>query len=270
MAIKTSASDNGAYPEFCYAASKHDEVFANFRRHPIYTQVLEHVTPEQGKNYLEIILGNTDLKLDVDKWKILLKNDSAGNPNIVTYNFGGNSITCSPTTLRYIKVLSDIVSLFDTDHINTVAEIGAGYGGQCRVLMNVLPITEYSLVDLPEVLALDEKFLNTVGLPESSLKRGGGRYIDGTHLYHDVSSDLFISNYAFSELIRPVQDAYLEKIVLKAKAGYITWNGGVTVPTFGTDGYSLEEILSIIPNATTIEERPLTAPQNCIIVWGNK
>lgn len=265
MARNTSASDNGNYPEFCYAASRHDEVFTNFKRHPIYTQVLEHVTAEQGKDYLEIILSIDDLKLDVDKWKILLKNDSIGNPRTATYNFGGNSLTCSPTTLRYIKVAADIVSLFDTEQIKTVAEIGAGYGGQCRVLMNILPITEYNLVDLPEVLALDERFLN-----ETGSQNGGVRFIDGTHLYHDVSSDLFISNYAFSELIRPVQDVYLEKIVLKAKAGYITWNGGTIAPMFGTGGYSLKEILSIIPNATTIPEKPLTAPQNCIIIWGNK
>ena len=81
---------------------------------------------------------------------------------------------------------------------------------------------------------------------------------------------MFISNYAFSELIRPVQDIYLEKILLKSKAGYITWNGDIIAPTFSTGGYSLKEILSILPNAITIPEKPLTARGNCIIVWGEK
>ena len=173
MARKTSGSDNGLYPEFCFAASKRDEIFANFKRHPIYTQVLEHVSPEQGKEYLEIILSNPNLKLNEEKWKNFLKNDSIGNPNTVNYTFGGSQINCSPTTLRYIKVLSDIVSIFETDKIKTVTEIGVGYGGQCRILMNMLPIIEYNLVDLPEVIALDERFLNEAGLPESN-KKGGG------------------------------------------------------------------------------------------------
>ena len=160
MAVKTSASDNGVYPEFCYIASKHDEVFQNFKRHPVYNAILEHVSPELGAAYLEIILSNPDLKLDADKWKIFLQNDSIGNPNTATYHVGNAQLTCSPTTLRYTKVLSDIVSLFDTDKIHIVSEIGIGYAGQCRILMNMLPIEEYNLIDLPEVLALSEKFLN--------------------------------------------------------------------------------------------------------------
>ena len=174
MALKTSASDNGAYPEFCYAASRHDEIFANFKRHPIYNAILEHVTGEMGKAYLEVALQNPALKLDAEKWKIILQNDSVGNPRTATYNFGNAQITCSPTTLRYVKVLSDIIALFDTDKIKTVAEIGVGYGGQCRILMNLLPLVEYNLVDLPEVISLAEKFLNTVGLSENPVKWGGG------------------------------------------------------------------------------------------------
>lgn len=160
MTRKTSASDNGAYPEFCYIASKHDEIFQNFKRHPVYTQILEHVTPEQGKAYIEVALNNPALKIDGEKWKILLKNDSVGNPRTATYQFENASITCSPTTLRYIKVLSDIISLFDADSIRSVSEIGIGYAGQCRILMNMLPIKTYNLIDLPEVLSLAERFLN--------------------------------------------------------------------------------------------------------------
>ena len=67
-----------------------------------------------------------------------------------------------------------------------------------------------------------------------------------------------------------MQDVYLEKIILNAKAGYITWNGGPIQDFFKLGGYNLEEILSKIPGAKTIPENPLTAPENCIIVWGNK
>lgn len=98
----------------------------------------------------------------------------------------------------------------------------------------------------------------------------GVRYIDGTHLYNSISSDLFISNYAFTELIRPVQDTYFEKVIRNAKAGYITWNAPAIQKYHDYNTYSLEEFLKLIPTATILPEQPLTAPNNCIVVWGNK
>ena len=263
----TSASDNGKYPEFCYFASKRDDVFRSFKINPVYTEILEHTSPQQGADYLSIILNNKNLNLGADTWRTLLQNDSVGSPKVTTYKFSNNSITCSPTTLRYIKVLSDIINLFDIDQIKTVSEVGIGYAGQCRILLKMLKIHQYNLVDLPEVLALAERFLNVLD-PQN----GGGavRYFDGTHLYNDIVSDLFISNYAFSELNRTVQDIYLEKVILKAKFGYITWNAPLIQSVFKLGGYSLDEFLKIIPNANIFPEQPLTAPGNCIVVWGNK
>lgn len=259
---KTSITDDGVYPEFCYIASKHDEVFQNFKRNAMYRRIVEGVSPAQGAGYLEVLFNESKVKFSEEQWNNFLQNDSQGNPLMITYNFGNSSITCSPCTLRYIKVLSDIMSLFDTEKIKSVAEIGIGYAGQCRILTNTLPIEEYNLIDLPEVLALAERFLT-----ELNQNRGGVRYIDGTHLYNDINSDLLISNYAFSELTKETQDIYLEKVILKSKAGYITWND---LSADSLDAYKLEEILSIIPNAKIIPERPLTYEKNCIIVWGTK
>ena len=60
---------------------------------------------------------------------------------------------------------------------------------------------------------------------------------------------------------------YIEKVLSKAKAGYITWNN---LSADMMNAYTLEEILSIIPDAKIIPERPLTFAKNCIIVWGTK
>jgi hypothetical protein len=68
-------------------------------------------------------------------------------------------------------------------------------------------------------------------------------------------------------LTREVQDIYLEKVILNAEAGYITWNSG-SYNSFG--GYSLNEIINKIPGSSVIKEKPLTASDNCIIIWGNK
>ena len=93
------------------------------------------------------------------------------------------------------------------------------------------------------------------------------KYLDGGHIYFSEDYDLVISNYAFSELRREVQDMYLEKIILRSKRGYITWNS-ISLKNFG--GYSVNELLAKIPGSIRIDERPLTDPDNCIIIWGNK
>jgi hypothetical protein len=77
--------------------------------------------------------------------------------------------------------------------------------------------------------------------------------------------DLVISNYAFSELPRSIQDVYLSKIILNSKKGYITFN---EISPGYFNSYKREELIDIIPNSLIIEEKPLTHPKNCIIVWG--
>ena len=267
---RTSVLDVGAYREFCYSASRYSEVFHNFRNHPVFRWAVEYATPQQGANYLEKIFSNVDFKISKKLWDKFLKNDSVGNP--LTFEFrnrdNGGAVTCSPTTLRYIKVLSDLVTYFNVDEIKTVAEIGIGYGGQCKILKNFFQIDTYNLIDLPETLALSEKFLNAVNL-SNGLR--GLRFIDGTHLYHEVDSDLFISNYAFSELQKSVQDMYIEKVVSKSKAGYITWDAQFSKAQYGINGYTLDEFLKKIPDAEVIPEEPVsTSPDNRIIIWGNK
>ena len=275
MARQTSVSDNGTFPEFCYLAAKRDEVFRNFKVHPVYCQILPGRLFDYavyiGAECLRSFLENPDFNIENVDWEKVLKHDSIGAPEMVTYgvNHCGSTgtITCSQLTPRYIKVAADVFSMFDTQKIKVVAEIGVGYAGQCNVLMNLLPIEQYNLVDLPEVLLLAERCLTEIGLTENI------RYIDGTHLYHDVPCDLLISEFAFSELVRSVQDVYLEKIILKSKAGYITWNDGIEKKVWDTDGYTLQEILSLIPGARAIQIPPKMYQgdqETCTILWGTK
>ena len=228
-------------------------------------QVVEYMTATFGQECFEYILKNPILKFSADEWQFFLENDSVGNPLAGKFEFDDWQVTCSPTTLRYVKVLIDIVWLFDLDKIKTVTEVGIGYGEQCRILMNALPIERYNLVDLPEVLALTEKFFNALN------HKGDLRYLDGRHFYHDAPCDLFISDYAFSELAKPAQDIYLEKIISKSKAGYVTWDGAVFAEMGMYSGYTLEEFVSFIPGATILPENPITtSPDNRLIVWGTK
>lgn len=223
------------------------------------------MSPEFGQQCFEYILKNSPLEFTEDEWLFFLKNDSIGNPLIAEYKCGGSKLIGSPTTLRYIKVLVDVLNFFDVGKIKTVTEVGIGYGGQCRILMDALTIQRYNLVDLPEVLALTEKFLDAFNLS------GDVRYIDGTHIYHDAPCDLFISDYAFSELAKPAQDIYINKIISKAKAGYVTWDGDFFASVGMYNGYTLDEFVSMIPNAKVLPENPVTTSRdNRLVVWGFK
>lgn len=261
---KTSISDNAAYPVICYMASRHEHIFRGFRRNAVYNDILEHVSRDQGQEYLEVIDKNQQVRFGQVDWDNFSKNDLYGNPQMFSYKVSGHDRILSPTTIRYAKVLQDIVTLFDTSKMKSIAEIGVGYAGQCRLLTSYLSnIESYTLFDLPEVLELARRYLGKYGKNIT----GKVKFVDGTSINVDENYDFIISNYAFSELIRSVQDSYLEKVILRSRAGYMTWN---TLSCEELDGYSLNELLEKIPGSSTIAEEPSTKTNNCIIIWGNK
>ena len=103
-----SESDNGFYLHITERANNNFRIFQNFRNHPIFIEIYEHVSKSQGKEYLDYIIKNDKNLLDkIDKF---LENDKIGNPKKYYYEEIDKLI--SPTTLRYIKVASDIKKNF--------------------------------------------------------------------------------------------------------------------------------------------------------------
>ncbi len=252
--MRTSASDDGLYPLFCKKAATDDNAFRTFKRDPIYTTILEHVSEDQGQQYLNEIKKDTDIYSKIELFK---ENDLYGHPCTSFYDLIGS---ISPTTLRYTKVLKDLKDIFGNLETTNICEIGVGYGGLCRIISEYFCIKSYTLVDLPEVLLLAEKFLSKYNT-RCSLSFKEERDLNIAYY------DMVISNYAFSELTKEVQDKYLEKIILNSKCGYMTYNNA-KIPNYSI--YSINEILNIIPKSKVLPEVPLTAPDNKIIVWGNK
>lgn len=247
-----------SYSEVCAWATTNDFVFSNFKQHPCYKAILEHVSQEDGAKYISEITkaGIIDLVSDKDK---LVVNDALGNPDKFEYDTCGKF---SPTTLRYTKVASDILSTFpqlrQQEKINIV-EIGVGYGGQCLLLDNFLNIEKYTLVDITPALSLAKKYL------EQFIMRARLKFSTLNELAASPY-DLVISNYAYSELNRELQDAYLNKIILHSRCGYMTYNN-ITHSSYRT--YSAQEFASLLPvPATSRPETPLTHPDNAIITWG--
>jgi hypothetical protein len=250
--MSTSFSDNQTYPQICLQAAGEYTHFNRFRQNPVYTQILEHVSPEQGREYLRLAVRDKELFGALEELK---RNDLYGGPCLHEYPDAGG---ISPSTLRYIKVLADLRQLFGSLDELTICEIGVGYGGQCRIINAMHAPGSYTLVDIQPALSLAQRYLDNYILNSPVTYKTMNELRVSEH-------DLVISNYAFSELPRLIQDVYLAKIVLRSRRGYITYNH-ITPPEFQT--YTADEILRMIPNARILPEEPLTHAKNCVIVWG--
>ena len=254
----TSLSDNLVYPNYCLKASNDLVFFSNFRSNKrsnkAYREILEHVTKDLGLALInEITLNNNELLSHIDLFK---KNDEWGNPELFEYDKIGK---ISPTTLRYVKVLGDLKHLFGELDSFKICEIGVGYGGQCRIINSINNPFEYTLVDIKPALMLSQRYLDNYVLG-SIMKYKTMNELEKTDY------DLIISNYAFTELPRNIQEVYLKKIILNSKRGYITYNE-ITPEYFNS--YKREELIKLIPNSHIIDEKPITHKNNCIIIWGD-
>lgn len=250
--ISTSLSDNQLYPQVCLNAANDYRFFNQFRQNPIYNQILEHVTEKEGAAYLELITRDPVLLGEMEKFR---QNDLHGTPRVYLYPNVG---VISPSTLRYVKVLSDLKNMFRSLDGLKICEIGVGYGGQCRIINAHYVPASYRLVDIKPALLLAQRFLDNYAV-KSTLA-----YMTMNELEKNTY-DLAISNYAFTELPRHIQEIYLEKVILNSRRGYIIYND-INPAEFKS--YKKEELLKVISGSRLIDEVPLTHPNNCVIVWG--
>lgn len=251
--MRSSISDNLSYTLFCEKAANDDAVFNNFKRNNAYRRVLEHVPYRQGIKYLSIITDENPRLIDfLEKFK---ENDQYGNP--IKYNFS-NIGYFSPTTLRYIKVLSDLIKEFGSLEKMRIIEIGGGYGGQCKIISDVFDFDTYTLVDLEPCLSLARKYLDKLGVKNVN-------YCTSNNLLENQNYDLVISNYAFSECTITLQDIYFEKIISQSFRGYMTCNSINLF--FGINSYTKKAIINKINNSKILPERPLTWLGNLVLMW---
>lgn len=252
-----SDSENGMYSATVTRTLSNQRRFETFKRDPAYQQILEHVSREQGEEYLKILRPRADGVLEAALRSVLVT-DSVGSP--VKFIYSGIELRLSPTTLRYVKVASDLKRLFGMS-IGSVAEIGCGYGGQCVVSEKLLGYKRFTLLDLPFVNLLIKRYI------DYTLFDGSYRTATINEL-EPAAYDLAVSNYAFSELPAPLQRVYIAKVLAMSARGYLTMNSGIG--GFHEKGkLTLEELRGLLPPFQCLEENPLTAPYNYIIVWGH-
>lgn len=251
--MKTSISDTTDYVSLCRKSITNEDAFNNFKNNAAYTSILEHVTYELGKKYLEFIEINYPYLLNyLDLFK---ENDKLGNPTTFHFKSYGK---ISPTTLRYVKILGDLIDRFSITENTKIVEIGAGYGGQCLIINKYVKVKSYTIFDLPDVTKLQKKYLNRLNVDNIQ--------------FHDMSKnagmfDLCISNYAFSECSKEIQKSYLDNVISQSHNGYMICN--FINHLYKLNSYTKKEMLTFIENGKESSEIPLTFDGNALIWWKN-
>lgn len=252
------------YREICKKAAEDNSVFLTFKSNPAYNAILEHVSFEQGLLYINEI-NNKKEKFE-DKIGYFKLNDSIGTPKKNKFEEPFGEI--SPTTIRYIKVLCDIFELFGSLKSKSIIEIGAGYGGQCKILFDAFELSKYFIIDLTEANLLISKFLDSSRVQKYKCISADNSE-DIINSSKDKDFDLLISNYAFSECSRKMQDLYIDNIISRAKNGYMICN--FISNQLGIDSYKKDELIkrleSVGKKVKELDEKPLTFNGNRLLIW---
>jgi len=254
-----------AYRLSVMKALHNDVYFATFKRDPQYQVVLEHVWPSLGAEYLACVHRDAPQLLD-QLMNDIRRNNIVGSP--ILYDYPGIGAV-SPTQLRYLKVLVDLQLLFVDKHSLenlSIIELGVGYGGQCQLVLAAHSVASYILADLPEVELLAQRYLRaTVSAHRLGVVRLRQELpSDLADVRVVPQADLFLSNYAFSELNHELQCKYFDELVRPCRRGYVTYNNAADAAAMPVRDFAAK--LRSIGRLPSVEpEKPGTA-ENCFIV----
>ncbi len=202
----------------------------DFKSRKEYKTILEHASVQEATLYYNLIMDRIkngeviDNNL-IDKFK---QNDKLGNGETVTCEYFGE---VGRSTLKYIALAYQIRDLVGEKKQLKVLEIGGGYGGQIKILCDLLDISDVFMIDIPIVLSLQKKYLEYHGIHANIIEP------DKVESIYEQEFDLVVSNHAICELHRDLQDTYLP-LVKNSKNGYIlyhhseTWGGSYSMKDF--------------------------------------
>jgi putative sugar O-methyltransferase len=204
-----SIYDQPIFNSSCYLSALDEEVFKNFKRHPYLNLLFENRSFEEGEKSLYSILENAPAL--VEKFELFRSNDRLGNPRVYDYGSFG---FFSPETLRYAEFVTHVQKKFHDISMLHVIQIGAGYGGLCKILHDVAHFKSYTIVDLPEHLALAKKYLKEQGIETVY-------FLTPEELPKDSHFDFVLSDFSFSEFDKAHQTLFLDRLIQPSHYGYL-------------------------------------------------
>jgi len=251
MTWLTSNESIDRYTNSLKRAAEDDIVFNFFRREPGVREIVEGVPDCVGFGY-HVKLKNTEFfKENLEKIQL---NDKIGGPRL--FLIEGQAWTS--TTLRYTWNVLDMRQNGVQLDFADVVEVGGGYGGLCRMIHAFHTPKSYTIVDLPEALALTKRFLESYGITNVNYM--------SCFEYDVLSVDTFISNYALTELTRDVQDQYVNRLMKRASSGYVTFN---SQPRNADNQYSLAELQDSVSGESRIQQEDVKKSEFQVLVWSS-
>lgn len=140
---------------------------------------------------------------------------------------------CSANALGQLFYAARVLEHNTTKGIESIVELGGGYGCLAHIFKSIIPNAKIYIIDIPELLALQYLYLTTA-MPHEKIYMHTSDKIttlhdDGIHLipihnimHLELHGDLFISNFALSEVTTYVQDMIAHKNFFNAHTCYIT------------------------------------------------
>lgn len=240
----------------CREALVNEDVFNTFKSNSSFTTILEHTNEGYSFIFLERIKNEfPDLFNKID-WDKISENDLIGSPHLVNYpDIPTENKMFSPSTIAYTFKALDILRHMDSLKIKEVKvlEIGAGYGGQCKILFDLaglfkIKIKSYTMVDLYYPSKLQEKYLTSLRYVDNVYYQQFEHLKDSSQILN--SFNYLISIYALSEFDKNTREFYTS-ILGNNYDYYLLWNTSDPYDKF--------------KNSVVEDEYPRTGPVNVLI-----
>ena len=190
------------------------EKLKDFRKYGEVREMCECFNQSQGNGYREHLLKEynhiyTTNLIDISESPI-------GNPVVDQYGF-------SPNTEHHLLKAAQIRSVFGDMTADSIVEIGGGYGGLCRILLDAFNLKSYDIIDVPAMIRLQQYFLEK-SLPSEAFKKI--TFINAFEISENFSKtwDLCISTIALSEQKKEIQMFYIDRIIKNSNAVYLINN----------------------------------------------
>ena len=218
--VECIAADDGSisgtmdWPRACAALASGALTSKNFRRIHAVRQVVETLGPVDGRHFARWIRDSAPGYL-TDKRVAAI--DAWGDPIRWPAACLGTPRAFSPTTLRFLAHALWLKKEGFVKEGGTVVEIGVGFGGLAAMNAIVSNATTI-MIDLPPVALAAMLQMRELGL---------GNFASIDHSKVTAGDVCFISNYAFTELSREMQDAYADQFIRHADRGVILSNAAV-------------------------------------------
>lgn len=136
--------------DVCLNFVNNESSFSSFKRNSVFTTIIGNDVRDKSVSdiiYNSLISSKSNL---LDKIDLFKKNDLYGSPKLYDYPKIG---LISPGTLYFINVLKQIIEHFGDISKFNVVEIGSGYGGQSKIILDY-GVNMYTCVDVNEPLQL--------------------------------------------------------------------------------------------------------------------